>query len=171
LDAPPVYRRLYETAAICGGGTIIEIGTFCGAATIALALGAKSSNHSFASLLRMCRRRVGIQGPTINRRQALCDCTFELFDVSGAIEFVHGSAETIVAEKDPTEINLLLLDAGGRIEDDLALLHRRLARSCSIIIDDIDGRIFVGRNGRNAVVDQKHRISKLLADRFVSAGL
>jgi predicted O-methyltransferase YrrM len=29
----PVYRRLYDSAAAAGGGTIVEIGTYCGVAT------------------------------------------------------------------------------------------------------------------------------------------
>jgi hypothetical protein len=29
----PVYRRLYDSAAAAGGGTIVEIGTYRGAAT------------------------------------------------------------------------------------------------------------------------------------------
>jgi hypothetical protein len=46
-----------------------------------------------------------------------------------------------------------------------------LTPDCPIIIDDVDGRTFIRRGWRSAVVDQKHRLSKLLADRFVEAGL
>ena len=43
----PVYRRLYDTAAAVGGGDFVEIGTAQGAATIAMALGAKSTGKPF----------------------------------------------------------------------------------------------------------------------------
>jgi predicted O-methyltransferase YrrM len=168
----PVYRRLYETAAACGGGDIVEIGTYRGAATIALALGAKTSGKAFRIFTAdLLRPGIGPVGSTLEAKTAELRSTFEAFGVGDVIEFVHGSSADLLMAANPRHIRLLLLDAGGRIEADLAQLWDRIAPSCPIVIDDIDGHTYVRRNRRKAVVDQKHRISQLLADRFVAAGL
>lgn len=164
----PVYRRLYETAAQRPGGPIVEIGTFRGAATLALALGASDATVITADILRP---GVGAPGASIDEKKAALRATFEVFGVGSRIRFVHGTARELVAEADPRDIGLLLLDGGGKIEGDLALLWDRLAPGCIIVIDDIDGAVRVRRSGRTAMVDQKHRLSRLLAERFVEAGL
>jgi predicted O-methyltransferase YrrM len=167
-----VYRRIYESAAKCGGGTLVEIGTYCGAATVALALGAKASGHAARIITAdLLRADVGLAGTFIETKVGNLQRTFDAFGVSDFIEFVHGSAHDILATKDPSGVALLLLDGGGKIEEDLALFYSRLRTTCLIIVDDIDGRTFVHREGKMALVDQKHRLSKLLADRFVAAGL
>jgi predicted O-methyltransferase YrrM len=166
------YRRLYDSAARSGGGTFVEIGTYCGAATIALALGAEASRSPARILTAdLLRPGIGIEGSSIEARIGALNRNFAAFGVGKSIHFVHGTSSDIVAEADPARIDLLLLDGGGRLETDLALLWSRLAADCPIVIDDISGRVHVRRFWRRAVIDQKHRISRLLADRFVEAGL
>lgn len=168
----PVYRRIHDTAANCGGGTFVEIGTFRGAATVALALGARRSGRDFTIVTAdLLRPGIGAEGDSPEEKAAELAATFARFGVADSIRFVHGGTAELVAAADPRGISLLLLDGGGRIETDLALLWDRLDPACTIIIDDIDGRIHARRGWRTALVDQKHRISKLLADRFVEAGL
>lgn len=166
--ALPVYRRLYETAAQRRGGPIVEIGTFRGAATLALALGARDATVITADILRP---GVGAPGTSIEERKAALHSTFAEFGAENRIRFIHGTSRKLVTEADPRDIGLLLLDGGGKIEADLALLWDRLAPGCIIVIDDIDGAIRVSRSGRTAIVDQKHRLCGLLAERFVQAGL
>lgn len=166
--ALPVYRRLYETAAQQSRGPIVEIGTFRGAATLALALGARDYTVITADILRP---GVGAPGASIEERKTALRATFEEFGAAERIRFVHGTVRDLVTDADPRNIGLLLLDGGGKIEADLALLWDRLAPGCIIVIDDIDGAIRVARSGRTAIVDQKHRLSKLLVERFVEAGL
>src|SRR5687768_45946 len=166
------YRRLYETAASAGGGTIVEIGTYRGAATIALALGARSVGAPFGILTAdLLRPGIGPAGDGIGERIAELRATFDAFGVGDRIRFVHGGSPELVAAADSERIDLLLLDGGGRIDGDLAILWERLAPGCQIVIDDIDGRTRVHLGWGKAVVDQKHRLSKLLTDRFVEAGL
>ena len=164
----PVYRRLYESAAQRPGGPIVEIGTFRGAATLALALGDRDAAVITADILRP---GVGAPGTSIEERKAALAATFQEFGASSRIRFIHGTARDLVADSNPGGIGLLLLDGGGKIEADLAVLWDRLAPGCIIVIDDVDGAVRVRRSGRTAMVDQKHRLSKLLADRFVEAGL
>jgi predicted O-methyltransferase YrrM len=172
LMTASVYRRLHESAAACGGGTIVEIGTFRGAATLALALGAQAAGRPFQLLTAdLLRPRMGPEGPTLAARVAELHGRFERFGVSQAVRFVHGTSADIVAECDPRDIKLLLLDGGGRIEQDLACLWERMARGCTIVIDDIDGATHVRRTWRSATVEQKHLLSKALADLYVEANL
>lgn len=166
------YRRIYETAASAGGGTIVEIGTYCGAATLALALGAKAAGAPFRIVTAdLLRPGIGPAGAGVEERIAALRATFAGFGVAGSIRFVHGGSPELVAAADPDRIDLLLLDGGGRLDLDLATLWERLAPGCPIVIDDIDGRARVHLGWGSAVVDQKHRLSKLLTDRFVEAGL
>lgn len=168
----PVYRRIYESAARCGGGTIVEIGTYRGAATVALALGARSAGLPFCVLTAdLLRPGVGAKGETIGQKTEELRSTFARFGVEDAIRFIHGGSAELDAAADPRGIKLLLLDGGGRIETDLALFWDRLEPDCAIVIDDVDGAVHAERSLRAAIIDQKHRISKLLADRFVEAGL
>jgi predicted O-methyltransferase YrrM len=165
-----VYRRLYESAACCG--TIIEIGTYRGAATTATALGAKSAGGSFTVLTAdLLRPGIGLEGATAAAKIEAPAETMRQFGVEAEVQFVHGSTETLVAETDPRDVKLLLLDGGGRLETDLALLWDRLASDAVIVIDDIDGRATVARTLTTASVNQKHVISKLLTDHFVAAGI
>jgi predicted O-methyltransferase YrrM len=166
------YRRIYETAARAGGGTIVEIGTYRGAATLALALGARAAGAPYRIVTAdLLRPGIGPAGAGIEQRIAELCATFACFGVEDKIRFVHGGSPELVAAADPERIDLLLLDGGGRLDIDLAALWERLAPRCPIVIDDIDGRTRVHLRWGEAIVDQKHRLSKLLTDRLVEAGL
>jgi predicted O-methyltransferase YrrM len=164
-----VYRRLYESAAECRGGTIVEIGTFRGAATIALALGGGSACRVITADL--LRDGVGLEGNSVDAKVAALRATLGEFGVEDSVRFVHGDVEALVADADPRDIALLLLDGGGRIEADFALLWDRLAPDAAIVIDDIDGRVTVERDMKSARINQKHLLSRLLADIYVAAGM
>jgi len=164
-----VYRRLHESAAACGGGTVVEIGTFRGAATIALALGGGGAARVITADL--LRDGVGLEADSAELKVAALQATLAEFGVENRVRFVHGDVEALVAETDPRDIKLLLLDGGGRIETDFALLWDRLAPGAAIVIDDIDGRVTVERDMKSARINQKHLLSKLLADIYVRAGM
>lgn len=167
-----VYRRLYDTAAAMGGGTIVEIGTFRGAATVAMALGARSGGAPFEIVTAdLLRDGVGLEGESAAAKNAALRATLAEFGVSEFVRFVHGDAETLVAEAGPRRIKLLFLDGGGKIESDFASLWDRLAPGAAIVVDDIGGRVMVERSLRSARINQKHLLSKLLADIYVSAGM
>lgn len=168
----PVYRRLYDTAAAAGGGDFVEIGTAQGAATIAMALGAKAAGkpfriHTADEFMRGSRP----VGASVEKKRDIVRHGFQLFGVSEHIELVIGSSAKLIEVGDPRDIRLLLIDADGSIDRDLALLHGRLAADCQIVIDDIDDRNYLQRKGRHFYLDQKHRLTFMLVDRFVEAGL
>ena len=168
----PVYRALYEAAKACGGGTIVEIGTAQGAATIVLALGARAGGarfriHTADPFDRGTRLAVG----SVAENVELVRRGFDGFGVAEDIALTVGEAAGLVGEADPRDIALLLLDADGRIDRDLALLFDRLAPSARIVIDDVDDRLYVHDAGGAWVIDQKHRLTHLLCEAFVRIGL
>jgi predicted O-methyltransferase YrrM len=163
------YRRLHDSAAACGGGTIVEIGTFHGAATAALALGAKSGGSPFRVLTADRLPDRVREGRTAEAWIGALEETWRAFGVEEHVRFVHGDSAALVAEADPSDVRLLLLDGGGRIEADLALLWDRLSPGAVIVIDDVDGAVRAERTARSMRIRQKHRLSKLLAERFVAA--
>lgn len=168
----PVYRALYESAKQADGGTIVEIGTFRGAATIAMARGAASAGTPFTLVTAdLLRSGVGLDGADDEEKIAALRATLSEFGVAEPVRFVHGNTKALVAAADPRDVRLLLLDGGGRLETDLALLWDRLAPDATIVIDDIDGQVFVERSLRVARINQKHRISRLLVDIFAAAGM
>jgi predicted O-methyltransferase YrrM len=168
----PEYRRLYAGAVLCRGGTVVEIGTICGAATISLALGCRSAGQPFELVTAdLLRPGVGLEGDSVETKVGALRSTLAGFGLDETIRFVHGDVERLVAETNPRGIKLVLLDGGGRIESDLALLWDRLAPNAIVVIDDIDGRVTVERDLRSACINQKHLLSKLLADIFVGAGM
>ena len=170
--SPAAYRRLYESAAAIGGGTIVEIGTSQGAATIAMALGAKAAGLDFR-IVTLDAHFVGTRprAATESEKKAIVRRGFEAFGVSGRIDMVIGKVEELVEIADPCDIPLLLIDADGRIDRDLAALWRRLRPGCAIVIDDCDDQIYIHRRGRRLHIDQKHRITHMLIAALIDAGL
>ena len=168
----PVYRRLYESAAASGGGTLVEIGTAQGAATIVLALGAKSAGLDFR-IVTVDQFITGSRprADSVGEKSAIVRRGFEAFGVSDRIDLIAGTTGEMVAIADPDDIGLVLLDADGRIDRDLAALWGRMRPGCAIVVDDVDGEIYLLRRGRGLFVDQKHRLGRLLTETYTEAGL
>jgi predicted O-methyltransferase YrrM len=167
-----VYRRLHDSAGASGGGTFVEIGTSQGAATLALALGAAAAGVDFHIItvdgfITGSRPRAA----TVGEKAAIVRRGFERFGVSNRIDLVVGSTDEMIAIADPRDIGLLMLDADGCIDRDLAALWDRMRPGCTIVIDDLDGQNYLELPGRRLRIDQKHRLTHLLIDAYSSAGL
>jgi predicted O-methyltransferase YrrM len=166
-----VYRRIYETAAR-RSGTFLEIGTAQGAAAIAMALGAQAASQHFHiftcdPFITGSRPR----GESIDAKVRVVQRGFETFGVAGSITIVVGMVTELLGAADLRAIALLMLDADGRIDRDLAALHARLASDCAIIIDDVEDRIYIHPTSRGLRVQQKHRLTHLLVDAYARHGL
>lgn len=167
-----VYVRLHEAAGAAGGGTFLELGTAQGAATIALALGAREAGRPFHILSadpfdRGSRLRIG----SIEDNLALVRRGFEAFGVADAVTLVPGMAAALAARPDAAGATLLLIDADGRIDRDLALLYPLLAPDAAIIIDDVDPGIVAHPAPGGWTIDQKHRLTHLLVEAFIGMGM
>ena len=67
---------------------------------------------------------------------------------------------------------MLVLDADGCIDRDLSHLFDKLAADCVIVIDDVDEWVgIVPSKRRGSLLDQKHRLSNMLANEFTRIGL
>jgi predicted O-methyltransferase YrrM len=169
-----VYARIHETAREWASGSLVEVGTAHGAATIALALGAQTGGRPFHIFTvdpfggkYSSRAAYG----SVEQNIAIVQRHFEHFGVSDDITIVAGSVETLLESHDIDGVTTLMIDADGRIDRDLALLYRRLTDDCRIIVDDIDGQTYLSNLNGHRMLDQKHRIGQLLTQAFLDAGL
>jgi predicted O-methyltransferase YrrM len=152
----------------------VEIGTAHGAATIALALGARESGRPFRvytvdpfSGKYSSRTRFG----SVEENVAFVRQQFRSFGVDEHITLVVGDSRSLVQELgDQSSVGFLLIDADGRIDRDLELLFDRLDEDAVIVIDDIDDKTFIHQTDGRMVVDQKHRIAYLLTAQLLNQG-
>ncbi|WP_395336011.1 class I SAM-dependent methyltransferase [Novosphingobium sp. BL-8H] len=168
--SPQVYARVYETAQ--RGGVIVEVGTALGAATVALALGLQSSGKpghvfTFDPMTGGPRRSI----KTAEQRIARIEKSLAHYGVADRVtitpqDLVSGLAALPKGE----DVSVLMLDADGRIDRDLQVLHGRCASDCSMIIDDVADRVRVKRRGATYRIDSKMRLSWLLTNMLISSG-
>jgi hypothetical protein len=88
------------------------------------------------------------------------------------VEIFAGSSSDFAANRSPESIDILVLDADGRIDRDLINFADHLSDHTAIVIDDYDNRAhFSSRADGSTYIDLKHVITKLLLDKYVAAGL
>ena len=63
---------------------------------------------------------------------------FVKFNVNDHITITIGGCDDLLRSHRIASVNILILDADGRIDRDLAALYDRLSPGCKIIIDDVD---------------------------------
>ncbi|WP_165820351.1 O-methyltransferase [Microvirga sp. KLBC 81] len=170
-----VYRDLYDLAAQFPGDTIVEIGTAHGAGTISLCLGALSAGKQ-PKVFTVDR----FEG-RYSSRSAYGDVRDNLeivrnnFRDSGIGEHIKifaGSSSDFAVQQCPDVIDILVLDADGRIDRDLINFASKLSPHAAIVIDDYDHRVSLSsRPDGSTYVDLKHVITKRLLDRYVAEGL
>jgi precorrin-6B methylase 2 len=167
-----VYHRIFETAAARGGGTFVEIGTSQGAATIAMALGAKAAGKTFR-IYSVDNFILGSRpkGASPEEKMAIIRQGYEAFGVADSIETIAGTSADLPGPAQLPRVDLLLIDADGRIDRDLALLHERLAPDAPVIVDDIDDAAFLVMLAGRLTFNQKHRATHLLIRHFLDARL
>lgn len=170
-----VYEELWRLSAQTGGGTYVEVGTAHGAATIALALGAQAAAvpvtiHTIDPLGGRFSSRSQFGSPSEN--QAIVESNFRDAGVDDMISlFVGSSDEFVAAGRSPSRIDMLMLDADGRIDRDFGHFYDQLAPGAPVVIDDANEDVYVGvLHDGTRYVDLKHRLTSLLVGKFQSAG-
>ena len=170
-----VYEAFHDVVATDGPNLALEIGTAHGAATIALALGSLSSGKSltiftvdtFASTdyAPSSRAKFGDEKSNL----AIVQAHFRRVGIEKLINVFVGSSDDFAEQiRLPEKIDLLLLDADGRIDRDLLLFRECLQDDAMIIIDDIDGQPNIIRNAGRRIYDLKHVISSKLLNELVA---
>ncbi len=169
-----VYRKIFDLARSGNGGAIVEIGTAHGAATIASALGAIEAGKPFHIYTvdpfqgkYSSRSKFGSAQDNIS----IVRSHFRKFGVDDYITIIAGESGDLDLRNVMEGIKLLLLDADGRLDRDLALLYRYLTPDSSVIIDDIDDAVYMTKTAGFWRIDQKHRISFLLTNQLLSKGI
>jgi predicted O-methyltransferase YrrM len=170
-----VYKELYHLAAQGSGGTIVEIGTAHGAGTIALCLGALSAGKEprVFTVDRFEGRyssRTAYGGVVDNLE--IVRNNFRSAGVDRHVQIFAGSSSDFATQQSLERIDVLVLDADGRIDRDLINFADSLSDDAAIVIDDYDSRAhFSSRADGSTYIDLKHVITKLLLDKYASAGL
>lgn len=177
LMSKAVYEALFDATAKNGPRQVLEIGTAHGAGTIALALGAEAGGHdtrittvdTLQALPDIPSSRAEFGDVTQNREIVLGN--FRHAGVENRITLHVGRSESYTAQADKDlKIDMLILDADGRIDRDLVLFGHHLAPGALIVVDDIDGRVNVALRGGRLAIDLKHVISEKLTKRLVEEG-
>ena len=169
-----VYEKLFDLARHSDGGTFVEIGTAHGAASIALALGAIEAKKPFHIYTvdpfhgkYSSRSKFG----SVQYNVAFVQSQFRKFGVDQYITIIAGDSGDLVGQNVIENVNILLLDADGRIDRDLGLLFEKLSPGCEIIIDDIDDAVYMRKANGFWLVDQKQRLVYLLTNMLSSKGI
>jgi hypothetical protein len=172
-----VYEKLFTVVAAEKPEHILEIGTAHGGATIAMALGAKSVGYECAintvDLLQATpdipssRNRWG----DVNANEAIVRKNFEAAGVADNINFFVGRSDEFAAAKTLTQkIDMLVLDADGRIDRDLLLFCRLLKDNAVVVIDDVGGGTKLSGVGEQKFIDLKHTITENLLSALTEKG-
>lgn len=178
LLSPEVYACMFEYAAREKPGTVLEIGTAHGAGTIALALGCQSVGHAarirtvdvFAATATIPSSRAKFGDSAANKDIVLGH--FTRCGVAGLIDLFVGTSDDFAgSDQVPERIDMLVLDADGRIDRDLMFYGPRLKEDALVMIDDVDGIARVKRASGRMAIDLKHVISKKLLDMMVVEGM
>jgi len=150
------------------GPNFLEVGTAHGAGTIALALGAKKAglDVKIQTIDRFAGKFSSRSGfGSVEQNKTIVQENFAHGKVSQCISLFVGSTDEFVAAGHQRErIDLLMLDADGRIDRDLLHFHHLLAPQAVVVIDDIDSGVFLGRHGARLLWKARHRPELLISD-------
>lgn len=167
-----VYERLTTLAHRARPAVIVEVGTAHGAATIAMATGAKAAGAVFhlytVDPFSGFSSRAAFGGVEDNLR--VVGAALRQFGVVDCVTVVVGTVTDLVTRLPSGAVDLLLIDADGRIDRDLAAVYDRLAPGADIVIDDVDGDVCLTRFANRLYCDQKHRLTRLIVDRLLASG-
>lgn len=168
-----VYQAVYEAAVRSPGDVFLEVGAGHGAATVCLALAMRSRGrsgvvYSFDKFEGGSRKAYG----DASQNLAAMHASLEHFGVDDLVRVVPGDVST-TAEAVPAEapIALLMLDCDGRIDRDLGVFLDRVVPGGAVIIDDCADRVRATPKPGGVRIDQKHRLTWLLANSAEHHGL
>lgn len=172
-------RRLHQLLSEqLGLKTVVEVGTGHAALTVLVADALIQSEpsrviYTFDRIAGGSREAFGtFEENTQIIRDNLCRFGIEeaVHPIFGDVASTHG-----VVDKD-RQIDLLVLDADGRIDRDLMIFWRRMAPGCLIVLDDAAGPLVAGNLGlmpqvlRRFSVDGKNYITSRIEQRLVEDG-
>ena len=173
----PVYDALFDAVAKEKPKQILEIGTAHGAGTIAMALGAEAEGlttqiqtvDTLEALpdIPSSRSKYG----NAHANEAIVRENFRRAGVADRISLFVGRSDAYATTPQAERpIDMLVLDADGRLDRDLLLFRKLMAPDCLIVVDDIDGEAHASFSRRGLSLDLKHVISEKLTTSLVAQG-
>lgn len=177
LMSRAVYDALFDLVATHRPTRILEIGTAHGAGTIAMALGAESvaaatqiQTVDTLQVLPDIPSSRAVYGDA-KANEAIVRRNFRSAGVEDRVALHVGRSDEFAAcLPDGVSIDMLMLDADGRIDRDLLLFSASMAPDCLVVIDDIDGEAAATVRHGGLAIDLKHVISAKLSTRLVEIG-
>ena len=132
---------LYHFAKVCSGH-VLEIGSYVGGATIAVALGVQDSMNP--KTIISIEQGGKLDHPTLASGNILKDLRKNLakHGVLQMVTLIGGrSVDPITVARvqqaaSPQQIGLLIIDAAGAVRTDFACYEDRLTQGCLVVIDD-----------------------------------
>ncbi len=135
---------LYHFAKVCSGD-ILEIGSYIGGATIAMAMGVRDSGaqKKIISIERGCR----VEHPRVGTQDSFKDLKRNLkrFGFADQVTLINGRSfdpQTVAAVRQmcgPRQIGLFVFDADANVRRDIDCYADRFADRCWMAIDDYLG--------------------------------
>ncbi len=135
---------LYHFAKVCSGD-ILEIGSYIGGATIAMAMGVRDSGaqKKIISIERGCR----VEHPRVGTQDSFKDLKRNLkrFGFADQVTLINGHSfdpQTVAAVRQmcgPRQIGLFVFDADANVRRDIDCYADRFADRCWMAIDDYLG--------------------------------
>ncbi|MBX6324615.1 MAG: class I SAM-dependent methyltransferase [Chthoniobacterales bacterium] len=135
---------LYHFAKVCSGD-ILEIGSYIGGATIAMAMGVRDSGaqKKIISIERGCR----VEHPRVGTQDSFKDLKKNLkrFGFADQVTLINGRSfdpQTVAAVRQmcgPRQIGLFVFDADANVRRDIDCYADRFADRCWMAIDDYLG--------------------------------
>lgn len=162
------YRRIHETA-LAASGDFVEIGTGHGAATACMAMACSGTVHTWDRMEGGSRARYGDRATNV----AITRGAWRALGVENVVLHVE-PAEAAYTPLDGIgciRVGMLMLDCDGRIDRDLAAFFDAMPAGAPIVVDDVADKVRIKRNGQGWRVDQKHRLTLLLARSLAAHGL
>lgn len=169
-----VYERIYDFALSAPSNVFVEVGTGHGAATVCLAKALQDTGRhdgrvfTFDKFEGGSRKQYGNASENMN----ITVSALEKFGVSENVYVIDGDiAETSEIVPDDCSIGLLMLDCDGCIDRDFIRFLDRVPEGGAVIIDDYANRARSRDKGSYLRIDQKHRLTWLLTESAIGAGL
>lgn len=170
---PEVYERIYATGCASLGSVFVEVGSGHGAGTVCLAKALQDTGRGDGRVFTFDKFEGGSRKPYGNASQNLdiTKAALAHFGVSEIVTIIDGDVAETSAHLPDVDIGLLFLDCDGRIDRDFRSFLNRVVVGGSVIIDDCADRVRATDKGGFLRIDQKHRLTHLLVESAVKAGL
>jgi predicted O-methyltransferase YrrM len=167
------YQAIYEAVRQSPRGSVVEVGTAHGAATICMAKALQAVERqdrvfTFERARGGSREKFGDVAANVH----IISDNFAYFDVNGFIQLTVGDVDQTGRTVETGPVSVLLLDADGRIDRDFGLFYNKVVPGGVIMVDDCSDKpnIYIDAIDRLRI-DLKDVLTFKLVSFYVNRGL